>query len=272
MKSKLYHLILNLIVLCFIIITVFPFFVVLVMGTYTNDNLTRVVPYWFSNYFMGNLLSVLRSNFLQSYFNSVFVSFTSVGICLLFSAMIGYGVSKFEFKGKKLITAFIVMTMMVPQQITIVGYVMEMRAFHMNNSLLPIIVCWFATPFAAFFMIQFIREAVPSEIIESARVDGANELHIFFAIVRPFIMPGIATIGILTFLWSWNSFMLPLLTVNKSNLMTLPVFINNLTSEYRDDIGSRMNAVSLTVVPILVVFSFFSKNFIKGIASGALKG
>ncbi len=272
MKRKLLRYFLILIVSIYILITIFPVFVVFVMGSWKNDDLMRTVPYWFGNYFIQNLKNVLASNYLKSYANSIFVSAAAVCSSAFASTLLGYAISKYDFKGRKLLNRFVIATMMLPQQITIIGYVMEMRFLHMNNTLLPIIVCWIANPFAAFFMIQFMKESVPDEVLESARIDGAGEVRVLSKIVLPFIKPGLATVGILIFLWSWNNYMLPLVTISKDSLMTIPLFVNNLGSEYRDDIGARMCAISLAIIPILVVFSIFSKSFIKGISAGAVKG
>ncbi len=272
MKLKILKYFLFIVISIYVLITVFPVFVVIVMGTWKNDNLMRTVPYWFSDYFMQNLKNVLASNYFRSYGNSLLVSAASVFFSAFVSTLLGYAIAKYEFKGRKSLNKFVIATMMLPQQITVIGYVMEMRFLHMNNSLLPIIVCWFANPFAAFFMLQFMKESVPTEVLESARIDGAGEVKVLSKIVIPFIKPGLATVGILIFLWSWNNYMLPLVTINKTSLMTIPLFVNNLGSEYRDDIGARMCAISLAIVPIIIIFSVFSKSFIKGISAGAVKG
>ncbi len=255
-----------------ILIAVFPFYMVLVMGTWDNDRLMQTLPFFVSDYFMNNIKMVLKSNFLMYYSNSLIVSVCAIVLSCLSSSLIGFAISKYRFKLRKFFNYFIILIMMVPPQISIVGYILEMRTLRMTNSLFPIIVCWIASPFAAFFMTQFMKESVPNEIIESARIDGCSEPRIYSSIVLPFIKPGIATIATLVFLWSWNSYMLPLVAISKSRWYTIPLFITTIGAEYRDDYGARMAALSLAIFPVLIVFSICSKAFIKGISAGAVKG
>lgn len=110
------------------------------------------------------------------------------------------------------------------------------------------------------------------EIIESGRIDGASEPHILVSLVFPFIVPAVSTIAILLFMWSWNNYTLPMLIINSNDMFTIPLFVSNLISEFRFDIGGRMAALTWAVLPLLVIFSIFSKSFIKGIAAGSVKG
>jgi multiple sugar transport system permease protein/cellobiose transport system permease protein len=161
---------------------------------------------------------------------------------------------------------------MVPSQVSIVGYIIEMRVLRWTNTLIPIIVCWIANPFSAFFMIQYMKKAVPNEIIESARIDGYPEPYIYFRIVLPLIKPGIATVCTLIFLWSWNSYMLPLIAISNPKWYTIPLFIKSIGADYLDDYGARMAALSLAIFPVLILFAACSRTFIKGITEGAVKG
>jgi len=260
------------ILLLVLVVAMFPFYMVLIMGTWNNDDLMKTLPFFVGNFTLGNMKAVFGANFLMYYSNSLIVSLSAVALCTLSSSLIGYAVAKFNFKLKSFLNYFIIITMMVPGQVSIVGYIMEMRSFHLTNTLFPIIVCWIANPFGAFFMTQFMKESVPNEVIESARIDGCSEPRIFTSIVFPFIKPGIATLAMLVFLWSWNSYMLPLISISKNRWFTIPVFVSTLGAEYRDDMGARMSALTFSTFPILILFSIFSKTFIKGIASGSVKG
>lgn len=256
-------------VLC---VVLFPFYIVLVMGTWQNDELLRTLPYFFGDFFLGNVKIIMHSNFLRSYFNSIVVSLSAVILCTFSASLIGFALAKYEFRLRRYIFGFIIAIMMVPQQIAIVGYIIEMRVFGLQNTLFPIIVIWLANPFSAFFMVQYMKSSVPLEIVESARIDGCSEPRIYASIVVPFIKPAIATISILIFLWSWNNYMLPLIAISRGELYTVPLFITTLGTEYRDDYGARMCALSFAIFPIMIVYLISSKNFIKGITAGALKG
>jgi len=255
------------------VIILAPIYFVLVMSSYTNEALHHTVPYWFSDQFWINTSELIeRAHFFRVYSNSLIVSTFAVMGAVFFAALYGYGVSKYNFKGKKALTWIVIILMMIPQQVNLVGYVMQMRTMGFTGTLAPMIFVWLAHPFSAFFMIQFIKGAVPTEVIESGRIDGANELKILFSIAMPFLLPAFAAVGTLVFLWSWNNYLLPLVVANTMRLRTLPVFIQNLAGEYREELHLRATAVIWTIIPLVTVFSVFSKTFIKGIAAGAIKG
>lgn len=253
-------------------ISLFPFYMMFTMSSFKSELIFQQLPVVFSNYLMENLKTVFQSNFVQSYANSMLVSLVSMLVSTLVSAMAGYAMNVYSFRGKDTLYKFIMMTMMVPTQIGVIGYMIEMRNLHLNNTLLPLILVWFANGFGAYWMISFIKGALPIELVESARIDGANEIRIFSGIVLPCIKPGILTLCLLTFLWSWNSYMIPLVFINKKDLYTIPIFIKSLASAYRTDYGAQLCGLSLATIPLLILFIIGSKNFISGLTSGAVKG
>lgn len=178
----------------------------------------------------------------------------------------------YKFRFKKALTNFIMLTMMAPTQIGIIGYMIEMRTFHLTGSLWPMILLWCANGFGAFWMIQFIGGSLPVEIVESARIDGAGEMSIFFKMVLPCIKPGILTLCLLIFLWSWNNYLVPLVFVNKESLNTIPIFIKGLANAYRTDYGAQLSGLVFATIPLLLMFILGSKNFINGLTAGAVKG
>lgn len=254
------------------IIMFFPLYIVFVMGTYYSEDIFRGLPIWPSDYVLENLKVVFRNNFGQAYLNSILVAIGSVALSVLASTMIGFAIAKYDFKLKNFMLGFIMMIMMIPNQISIIGYIREMKTIGALGTLLPLIFVWIAHPFGAFFMTQFIRDSVPGEVLESARLDGCSEPGIFFRIVLPFIKPGIVTLSLLVFLWSWNSFMIPLIVINKQSLYTIPLMVSTLSTQFRSDYGAIMCALSISILPIIVIFCLTSKTFISGIAAGAVKG
>ena len=121
-------------------------------------------------------------------------------------------------------------------------------------------------------MMQFLRDSVPEEMMESARIDGCSEPGILASIVVPCIKPAIMTVATLVFLWSWNNYLLPLITLNKQAVYTLPLMISNISVSYRQDYGAQMLALALSTFPVLIIFILGSKYFVKGITAGAVKG
>ncbi|MDF2959512.1 MAG: carbohydrate transporter permease [Paenibacillus sp.] len=254
------------------ILSLFPFYMMIVMSTYYTEDIFKGLPLLPSNYLMENLRMVFRSNFYLVYANSIMVSVAAVVLSVLISALIGYAIAKYNFKMKRALNYFIMITMMVPTQVGLIGYVIEMKNLGLGNTLAPAILTWMAFPFGAFFMVQFIKDSVSHEILECARLDGCPETGIFFRIVLPLIKPGLATLGMLVFLWSWNSYLLPLVTINNAKWYTLPLFISNLGIVHRTDYAAEMTALAISIVPLLIIFTIASKTFIKGITSGAVKG
>ncbi|GKH33831.1 carbohydrate ABC transporter permease [Muricomes sp. OA1] len=253
-------------------ISLFPFYMMITMSTYKTEQIFQSMPFLPSDYFGKNIATVFQSNFLQSYGNSLFISVVSMAVCVLVSAMVGYAMLVYDFKFKKALMNFIMLTMMVPTQIGIIGYMIEMRTLHLTGTLWPMILLWFANGFGAFWMIQFINGSMPMEIVESARIDGAGELKIFFGMVFPCIRPGVLTLCLLIFLWSWNSYLVPLVFVNNESLNTIPIFIKSLANAYRTDYGAQLSGLLLATIPLLIMFICGSKSFIKGLTAGAVKG
>ena len=254
------------------LICLIPFVLLPLMASYNTDDLMRQLPFWFGKDFMNNVRTLLQTSFLTTYWNSILVSLGSILLSTTVSVLAAYSIAKFRYKGQKFFLGLILITMMVPGQVSTVGYIMEMRAMRLINSLWPLIFTWIAHPFTCFFLIQFMKTSVPTEILESGRIDGASEPRILGSLVFPFIRPGLSTTVILLFLWSWNNYTLPMLIINTNDKFTIPLFVSNLISEFRFDIGGRMVALTLAVFPVLAIFAIFSKSFIAGISAGSVKG
>ena len=193
-------------------------------------------------------------------------------LSVLVCSMAGYAMNVYEFRLKRVVNIFIMMTMMVPTQIGIIGYMIEMRHLHLNQTLVPMVCTWIASGIGAYWMISFFKSGLPPELVESARIDGANEMAIYFRIALPCIKPGILTLALLQFLWSWNSYIYPLVFVNKQDNYTIPIFVKSLASAYRTDYGAQLAGLTLATIPVLILFLFGSRSFIKGMTAGAVKG
>lgn len=271
-KKRISAAIKQIILILMTLVMFFPLYIVFVMGTYYSEDIFKGLPMLPSDYFLTNLKLVISKGFFSAYLNSIMVSVTSVILSILVSTMIGFALAKYNFKGKKFIFAFVMAIMMIPGQISMIGYMLEMRKMNLINTLLPLIFTWAAHPLGAFLMMQFISDGIPDELLESARLDGCSEPGIFFKIVIPCIKSGFVTLATLVFLWSWNNYVLPLILINKQELFTIPLMVNNLSNAFRSDYGAIMCALGLSVLPMIVIFSLCSRTFIQGIAAGAVKG
>ena len=271
-KKRAAAVIKQIILIVMTLIMFFPLYMVFAMGTYYSEDIFKGLPILPSDYFLTNLKLVISKGYFSAYFNSITVSVVSVILSVLVSTMIGFALAKYNFKGKKFIFAFVMAIMMIPGQISMIGYMLEMRKLNLINTLLPLIFTWAAHPLGAFLMMQFISDGIPDELLESARLDGCSEPGIFFKIVIPCIKSGFVTLATLVFLWSWNNYVLPLILINKQELFTIPLMVNNLSNAFRSDYGAIMCALGLSVLPMIVIFSLCSRTFIQGIAAGAVKG
>ncbi|NHN29847.1 carbohydrate ABC transporter permease [Paenibacillus sp. S3N08] len=249
-----------------------PFYTMIIMGTYVSEDLYtgfKILP---GNYLIENFKTVMAQNFLNFYMNSLFVSLTHTVLAVFISALTGFTFAKYNFKGKKFLYYFIIGTLMIPPQLGLIGFVVEMRWLGLVNTLYPLIIGGIANAFGVFWMTQYISSAVPSEIIESGRLDGCSDFGIFTRIILPVIKPALITLFMLFFLWSWNNYLTPLVLINKEKLYTIPLAISLLSSEYRTDYSARILALAMSTIPILIMFGFGSKHLIRGLVGGSIKG
>lgn len=272
MKKKTVHAALLFGLLLLALIAVFPFYMIFVMGTYKTAELFRGLPLLPSNYFWNNLQTSFQNNLLGAYANSLLLSAAAVVLSLVTSCGIGYALAKFRFRFNKVFTICVLVGMMLPTQISVIGYMIEMRVLGLSGSYWPLICTWVAHPFSAYFMCQFIKDSVPTEMLESARIDGCSEPGILVRIVLPCVKPALATMATLVWLWSWNNYLLPLIAINKPAMYTIPLMVANLAAAYSTDYGAQMCTLALSTLPILLLFVFGSKYFMKGLTAGAVKG
>lgn len=253
-------------------VALFPFYSMLMMGTYKTSDLYSSVKLLPGNYLMENLKRVLATPIFTFYRNSLVVAIGSSAACVVVSSLAGYALSKFRFKGRKFVSNFIMITMMVPSQLGIVAYVLQMRKMGLTDTLIPLILPFAASAFGVFWIRSFTDGAVPYEVIESARIDGAGEFEIFWKIVIPFIKPACVTLLLLAFLWSWNDFLYPLVLINKNELYTIPLGIRQMSGAYSNDTAAQILGLSISTLPILLLFIAFNRNMIEGLTSSSVKG
>jgi multiple sugar transport system permease protein/cellobiose transport system permease protein len=254
------------------IISIYPFYMMVMMSTYRAEAIFTGIKLLPGNYWLINLNEALKGNFVRSLFNSLLVSVIATFVSVQFSAMAGYALNIYRFKFRRAAFRIIMATMAMPMQISLVGYLTEMRFFRLTNTLAPIIICHFASAFGVFWMTKYIEGSLSKELVESARIDGCHEIRVFYQIVIPCILPAVTTLTLLSFLTSWNSYLMPLIFLNRPVLMTIPLFINSLQNAYRTDYGAQLAALLLATVPVLVLFIIGSRSFIKGLTAGAVKG
>jgi multiple sugar transport system permease protein len=205
--------------------------------------------------------------------NSVIVAVPATILGVYFSALTAYGLAMYRFKGNKLIFGAILAFMMIPGQLSLIGFYQLCTKLHLVNSYVPLIIPAIAAPGTVFFLRQYILSALPPSLVEAARIDGAAELYTFHKIVIPIVSPAMATMGIMGFIGNWNNYLLPMIILNKNDKFTLPVMMATLRAsiDAARNQGATYLAVSISVIPILIVFCFFSRYIISSISAGAVK-
>lgn len=254
------------------LITMFPFYLMISMGTHSTAEIFQgkvIVP---GTSLLKNLASVGKSSFALFYWNSIVASTAATIIGTLTSAMAGYALSKYRFPFRDALIRYMMVLMMIPSQISLIAYVIEMRNMNMLNTLWPVMIPFMFSAFGVYWMKQSFDSSLPDEVLESARIDGASEFKIFFKIALPFAKASLITIMLLLFLWSWNSYILPLITINDMHKYTVPLGISMLDGLYRTDYGAKILALALGTIPLVVLFIFGSKYFIRGLTGGSIKG
>jgi multiple sugar transport system permease protein len=249
-------------------------FLWMLLGSFRPDReLKEVPPSWLpedptlENY--RTLFTTL--DFPRFFFNTTFVAVAITLGNLVFCSMLGYALAKLRFPGKRFIFLLVLGTLMVPGVVTFVPLFVLVSNLGMTNSFPGLIFPWLAGPFGVFLMRQFIL-SLPDELIQAARMDGANEFRIFSSVIIPLCKPALATLGILTFLTSWNMFLWPLVVAQSEERYTLPVALAIYAiGENRSDFGLLMAGSVVVIAPILLVFLVLQRHFVQGIAMTGIK-
>ncbi len=203
--------------------------------------------------------------------NTVFMAVMAMLLTCLTAAMAGYALAKKRFTGRFLLFSLIVAAMALPKQVILIPLIREMSSLKLYDNIWAVILPTVGWPFGVFLMKQF-AEGIPGEMLEAARIDGANELKTFTTVVYPMIKPGVGALAIFTFINSWNDYFLQLIMLTSSNNLTISLGIATMQAENSTDYGLIMAGASLAAIPIILVFLLFQKYFTKGITMGAVKG
>ena len=206
--------------------------------------------------------------------NSLIIALSAAILTTYFSALTAYGVHVYDFKGKRFVFTFIMAVMMIPAQVSALGFVQLMTKMNLLNSYIPLIIPSIAAPVVFFYMKQYMESVLPLDNIGAARVDGSSEFRTFNTIVLPIMKPALAVQMIFSFVSSWNNYFVPALLLDKAEMKTVPIMIAQLRSaDYsKFDMGKVYMFILLAILPVLVVYIFLSKSIIKGVTAGSVKG
>ena len=258
------------------ILSVMPFLIMIINSTRSTTEIQQhaisLIP---STYLMKNFAILTGKSFnpVKGFINSIIVATGATACTVYFSTLTAYALVVYKWKLRDGFFTFIMAVMMIPSQVVSIGFYQFMYKIHLTNNFLPLILPAIAAPTVVFFMRQFMLPSLHIDIINSARIDGAKEFYTFNRIVLPIMKPAIATQAIFAFVTSWNRLFEPMILLTKQELYTMPMMVSLLKGDiYKTEFGSIYLGLTLTVLPLFIVYFLLSKYIIAGVALGGVKG
>ena len=249
-----------------------PFYWMLSCSFKTNDNMFLMPLQWFPNPVNWNAYGDAwkAQDFTRYFLNTTFIAVAITVGNLLLASLAGYSLSKFRYVGRGVLFILILSTMMLPLEVTMVPLFLIVKKFGWPNTYEGLIVPFIVDGFGVFLMRQYLK-GIPNELIEAARIDGASELRIYWQIVMPLCKPALAALGVFTFREAWDMYIWPLIIVTKDSLRTLPISISLFMSSFGTSWDQLMAVAAIGTLPMVLLFFFLQRSFIKGIAISGLK-
>ena len=253
------------------------FYILFVNATRSKGELTRGFTPIPSTHLIENLSNGVFHGtlpFVRGMLNSLFVAGCSAALCTYFSTMTAYAIHVYDFKMKKFMSTFILAVMMIPQQVTALGFLQLVGRMKLEDNFIPLIVPAVAAPVTYFYMKQYMESTLPLSLVEAARIDGSGEFRTFNSIVLPLMKPAIAVQAIFTFVSSWNNYFTPALILHKDKMKTLPILIAQLRSAdfLKFNMGHVYAAIAFSIFPVILVYLFLSKYIVGGTTLGGVNG
>lgn len=258
------------------VLSLFPFYILIINSTRTHSQIQMGFSFLPGLNFLTNLRNLLADEntpIVQAMFNSVFVSLMSAVLTTYFSSMTAYGIYMYHFKGKNFAFKFILAVMMIPAQVSALGFIKLLENIMMLDSLAALYIPAIASPVVFFYMYQAMQSTLPVSIVEAARVDGCNEFLTFNRIVLPMMKPAIAVQAIFSFVSSWNNYFTPALVIDSDKKKTIPILIAQLRgADYKNfDMGQVYMMICMAIIPLVIIYLILSKSIISGVTVGGVK-
>jgi multiple sugar transport system permease protein len=255
------------------VVTVVPVIWTVLSSLKSNDTIFAVPMQWLPDSLHWNNYSDAFevAPFGRYFLNSTIIAASVTATTVFFGAMAGYGFSKFRFPGRDLVFGLILSTFMIPFPVIMIPLFVLVRNFGWVNSYWGLIIPGALTGFAVFMMRQFIQ-AIPGELFDAARIDGAGEMRIFLTLVLPLARPALATLGILTFLESWNNLLWPLIVIQSEDMETVPLGLTKFSTLYSTNYSQMLAMSVIASLPVLVVFIFGRRQIINSLMLSGIKG
>jgi multiple sugar transport system permease protein len=261
--------------LCGAFIMVLPFYYMMIFATHSNTDILSVPPpSWVGNHLVDNIKDLIerRPHFWQSLFISLWIAFCTTALNLFFCSLAGYAFAMYEFKFKNKLFGFVLATMLMPGFVSMIPTILLMSHIGWINSMKALIVPGACSALGIFMMRQYIESSIPKEIVEAARMDGCGEFGIYWRVVLPLLGPALGTLGLITFIGSYNNFVGALLVMRDQEFYTVPLVLRSLQGTSGVTWGAVSVGSAITVLPLLIIFFIYSRKLIDGLTAGAVKG
>jgi len=257
-----------------LIVTIVPIWLLIVNATRSTSEIQQGISILPSTHLLDNYDILLGRglNMVRGFSNSLFVAVASTIITVYFSLLTAYGIVVYNFKGKQVFSNFVVLLVLIPMQLSIIGFYQYMSRLGLTDNYASLILPLIANAGAVFFGKQYLESMIIHDLIDAARIDGASELGIFHRVMMPIAAPGAATMGIFAFVASWNNFFNAFILISSIDKYTLPMLVRTLSGDvYRTEYGAIYLGLAITIVPIIIIYAIFSRYIVSGIAMGAVK-
>lgn len=274
--SRIRSIVAHVVLIILSFMCLFFFYVLIVNASHSHAELQKGFSALPGKYFWKNLMNVANDGsfpMFRGILNSIIVSGCSAVLCTYFSSLTAYGLYAYDFKARNVAFTFIMAILVMPTQVTAMGFLRLITKMGLYDSLLPLIIPSVASPSVFYFMYSYLQSSLPMSLVEAARIDGSGEFRTFNSIVLPIMKPAIAVQAIFTFVGSWNNYFVPALVIQSKSKMTVPILIATLRgADYMNfDMGKIYMMITVAIVPIIIVYLLLSKFIIAGVTLGGVK-
>ena len=274
--SRIRSIVAHVVLIILSFMCLFFFYVLIVNASHSHAELQKGFSALPGKYFWKNMMNVANDGsfpMFRGILNSIIVSGCSAVLCTYFSSLTAYGLYAYDFKARNVAFTFIMAILVMPTQVTAMGFLRLITKMGLYDSLLPLIIPSVASPAVFYFMYSYLQSSLPMSLVEAARIDGSGEFRTFNSIVLPIMKPAIAVQAIFTFVGSWNNYFVPALVIQSKSKMTVPILIATLRgADYMNfDMGKIYMMITVAIVPIIIVYLLLSKFIIAGVTLGGVK-
>ena len=274
--SRIRSIVAHVVLIILSFMCLFFFYVLIENASHSHAELQKGFSALPGKYFWKNLMNVANDGsfpMFRGILNSIIVSGCSAVLCTYFSSLTAYGLYAYDFKARNVAFTFIMAILVMPTQVTAMGFLRLITKMGLYDSLLPLIIPSVASPAVFYFMYSYLQSSLPMSLVEAARIDGSGEFRTFNSIVLPIMKPAIAVQAIFTFVGSWNNYFVPALVIQSKSKMTVPILIATLRgADYMNfDMGKIYMMITVAIVPIIIVYLLLSKFIIAGVTLGGVK-